>query len=90
MKTHAVLGAILLSFASVCNAHGHGHRGYGWGWVAPAIIGGVVTYEVTRPTVVLPPTPTVVTVQPTVPVCGGWVEVRNPDGTITQTRTCSQ
>ena len=30
--------------------HGHGHHGHGHhGWIAPLIIGGVVTYALTRP-----------------------------------------
>ena len=52
-------------------------------WVAPAILGGLVVYAATRPQVVAPPAPVVVT-----PVCGPWVEIRNPDGTVTQSRTC--
>ena len=61
------------------------HRYYGGGndWVAPAILGGLVVYAATRPQVVAPPAPVVVT-----PVCGPWVEIRNPDGTVTQSRTC--
>ena len=46
----------LIGFASVVQAQHHhgysyGHRygAYGYGWVAPAIIGGIVTYELTRP-----------------------------------------
>ena len=36
--------------------HGHGHRHYnpGW-WVAPAVIGGIVTYAATRPYIVEQP-----------------------------------
>ncbi len=39
---------------SVANAqhhrhHGHHHNGHWGNWVAPAIIGGVVTYAITRP-----------------------------------------
>ena len=51
---------LLISFTGVAQAqhhHGHGyghsygqrHGGYGYSWVAPAIIGGIVTYELTRP-----------------------------------------
>lgn len=44
--------AVLFGLASVAHAHGPSHHYHGghWGnWVAPAIIGGVVTYAITRP-----------------------------------------
>lgn len=48
-----IILALLIGFVSVAQAHGpgyHGHHGSHWGnWVAPAIIGGVVTYAITRP-----------------------------------------
>lgn len=66
--------------------HGHGHweQRYGhWEWVIPAVIGGVIVYQATRPAVVIQePAP--------VPNCSPWTEVQNPDGTITRTRTCTQ
>ncbi len=37
--------------------HGHGHRHIhnpGW-WIAPAIVGGIVTYAITRPVQAVPP-----------------------------------
>lgn len=67
-------------------------------WVIPAIIAGVGTaivvdqiyrqheVYVQPPVQVQPP----IQVQPAMPVCSGWVEIRNPDGTITQSRTCNQ
>ena len=74
------------------HVHGHWQRhGNGWHWVVPAIIGGAIVYEVTRPPVV--------TQQPTIIYqntvindsnCSPWTEVQNPDGTITRTRTCTQ
>lgn len=89
-----VLIAGVLALASVSAlAHGpHGPRGYyayhhydnSAGWVAPAILGGLVVYAATRPPVVVAP-PQPVIVQPT---CGPWIEIRNADGTVTQTRTC--
>ena len=33
----------------------HRHHGGGWGWVAPAVVGGVVVYAITRPLVVQQP-----------------------------------
>lgn len=77
-------------------AHGPGHYGYGhpghygggWGWVVPAVIGGAVVYGVTRPPVVQQP-PIVVQQPPTIQQnCTPWTEIRNPDGSITYTRTC--
>ena len=39
--------------------------GYGLGWVAPAVVGGVIGYELSRPnTVYVEPQPSVVYVQP--------------------------
>jgi hypothetical protein len=46
--------------------HNHRHYGgHGYGWVAPAIIGGIVTYELTRPAPVIIQQPIVV--QPQAP-----------------------
>ena len=35
--------------------HGGGHYVYrpGWGWVVPAVVGGAIVYEATRPNVVV-------------------------------------
>lgn len=46
----------------------HDHYGYGMGWIGPAILGGIVTYELTRPaTVPAPqPVPPVIVQQPPV------------------------
>jgi len=38
--------------------------GYGLGWVAPAVVGGVIGYELSRPPVYVEPVPSVVYVQP--------------------------
>lgn len=54
-------------------------------WVAPALIGGVVTYALTRPT----PYTEVIVEQP-VPQCSEWREVQQQDGTIVRERFCSQ
>ena len=73
--------------------HGHwrSHNGGGWGWVVPAIVGGVVVYEATRPPVVVQQPPVVVQQPPVVlqqQNCSPWTEIRNPDGSVTVTRTC--
>jgi hypothetical protein len=77
-------------------AHGpHGHwrpvYGGGWNWVAPVIVGSVIGYEISRASVVVQPTPTVVQL-PVVVVqgqnCSPWTQIQNADGSITSTRTC--
>jgi hypothetical protein len=78
--------------------HGHGHwrhgHSNGWEWVVPAVIGGAIVYQVTRPPVVVQQPPVVVqsTGIPTVQqqTCSPWTEIQNVDGTITRTRTCTQ
>ena len=54
------------------------------GWIAPAVIGGLVVYAATRPPVVIPQPPVVIQQQ----TCGPWIEIRNADGTVSQSRTC--
>ena len=63
-----LLAAILIGFTALSpqagpnHGHYHGHRhGHnpGW-WVAPAVIGGVVTYALTRPQPVIVQQPPVV------------------------------
>lgn len=51
-----LLLVLLIGLSSVANAnpyhrHGgyHGHRHGGYDWMAPLIVGGVVTYVLTRP-----------------------------------------
>lgn len=88
MKKLLIAGIICLTAAGVQagphhgNHHGH-HHGGGWNWVVPAIIGGTVVYAATRPAVVQQP-PVVVQQQ----TCTPWTEIRNPDGSVTITRTC--
>ena len=74
-------------------AHGYGgghwargHGGNGWMWVVPAIVGGVIVYEVNRQ----PPPQTIIIQQSVEPNCSPWTEIQNPDGTITRTRTCNK
>ena len=68
-----VLGAGIIAGVTPAQAHEgfRGYRGgyyggcYGCGWVAPALIGGVIGYELSRPnTVYVEPQPSVVYVQP--------------------------
>ena len=73
--------------------HGHGywrhHPGSGWNWVVPAIIGGAIVYEVTRPPVVVQQPPVIQQPQTQqTQNCSPWTEVQNSDGSITRTRTC--
>lgn len=94
-----ILVAVMLLVSSTAFAdHGyHGYHGYwrhdgrgGWGWVAPAVVGGVIVYEATRPPVIVQQPAPVVIQQQVGPVCSPWTEIQNPDGTITRTRTCTQ
>jgi hypothetical protein len=89
---------LILALLSSTTAFAHGHWAYhggGWGWVAPAVVGGVVGYELARPPVYAPAP--VVVGQPVIvqqPVvtqqqnCSPWTQIQNPDGSITTTRTC--
>jgi hypothetical protein len=98
----------LLAVTGTASAQWHHHHGgyyrggyYGGGnWVAPAIIGGVIGYELSRPPVYTSPVivqqPPVVIQQQSVPYygqsqnCTPWTETQNTDGTITRSRTCAQ
>lgn len=68
-----LIAGLALLASSVAMAGGPGHHGYhghrhynpNW-WIAPAVIGGVVTYAFTRPPV--PPQPVVVIQPQQVPV----------------------
>ena len=72
--------------------HGHGHwrpHNGGWNWVVPAIIGGAIVYEVTKPPVIIQQPPVVVQQpQQQIQNCSPWTEIQNSDGSITRTRTC--
>lgn len=92
-----ILAILLISLSPAVFAqhhhHGHGHWHHRsgpnpWVWVAPTLIGGVIGYEIARnqtPVIVQPP-PVIVQQQN----CTAWTEVRNSDGSVTITRTCSQ
>ena len=78
------------------------HHGYypgpNYGWVAPTIIGGVIGYEIARnqPQPVVVQQPVIVQQAPATvyygqtQACSEWIEIQQPDGTITRTRTCRQ
>jgi len=100
MKKLILAIALVASAPAFAQWHHHHHYyrgGYygGGGWVAPAIIGGVIGYELSRPApVVVQQQPVIVQNPPVIyqpkENCTAWVETQNPDGTITRTRTCTQ
>jgi len=69
-----VFALSLLALVGSASAHeGFYHRGgccyrggYGLGWVAPAVVGGVIGYELSRPNTVVVEQPPVVYTQPSV------------------------
>ena len=56
MKKLLTVIALTLSISAMAEAHGYWrHDGHGgWNWVAPALVGGVIGYEIARPPVVAP------------------------------------
>lgn len=79
----------MITFLGVANAHeGFQHYGYrggcfGCGWVAPAIVGGVIGYELSRPaTVYVEPQPVIVQPPMSVvqqpPIGYHWQEMIDP------------
>lgn len=92
------IATLFLAIAVPAMAHGphnFGHRHYvpNWGWVAPTIIGGVVGYEIARnqqPVIVQQPVVIPPPVATTDQYCSAWTEIRNPDGTVTISRTCTR
>ena len=97
MKKIFALVLLAVTLPVMAQHHHHGHwrpaHGGGWNWVVPAIIGGAIVYEVTRPPVVIQqPQPVIVQQNRVVndSNCSPWTETQNPDGTITRTRTCNQ
>jgi hypothetical protein len=82
-------------FAQHYHHHGYWRHGGGsnWYWVAPTVLGGVIGYEIARnqPPVIVQQPPVVVQPPPeSQQICSPWTEVRNPDGTVTATRTCTK
>ena len=95
MKKFMLALMLMISVPAMAHHHGHGFRHHHWhgnanNWVAPAIMGGVFTYILTRPT----PQPVVIEQQPVFlqqqTVCSSWKEVQQYDGTILRERTCYQ
>jgi hypothetical protein len=96
------LALSLLVASTVASAHGwerggyrggyghyenHYHGGYN-NWVAPALIGGIIGYELSQPrTVYVQPQPQVVY---QTPYCTPWTETMDQYGVVTRTRTCTQ
>ena len=98
-----ILCAGMSSCVTQAHAQWHHHGGHYRGgynnWVAPALIGGVIGYELSRPRYYEPPVivqqPVVIQQQPMYSVtpvqnCTVWTETQHADGTITRTRTCTQ
>ena len=90
-----LLVAMLMLTAGMANAQWHHHSGYccyrggynAGGWIAPALIGGVIGYELSRPPVYTQPPviveqqPIVVQSQPVIqqpPVGYHWQEMIDP------------
>ena len=95
-------GFAVSAFAGPHGPHGHHgnwhHRG-GNNWIAPAIIGGIIGYELNRPRYyeapVIVQSPVIIQQQPIYSVtpsanCTAWTETQHADGTIIRTRTCNQ
>ena len=70
MKKFIAILMLAFSIPALAQHHGHGIRHHGYhrhyhhghyNWVAPLVIGGVVTYALTRPN---PPEPVIVQQQP--------------------------
>lgn len=98
-----ILLALLFVSTSAFAQHGHHHHGHWrhghgghWNWVVPAVVGGVIAYEIAKPrppeTVIItqPPPYTVPPVSVTPEVCSPWTQIVNADGTVTYTRTCQR
>lgn len=80
--------------------HFHHHHQRHWhphhGWVVPLVIGGAVTYALTRPQIIVEPAPVVIDTTPPAPavegttVCTEWKEIQTSDGKIYRERSCYQ
>jgi hypothetical protein len=68
-----LIPVLLLSMTSLVHAdrwhHGGGRYYYhpGYGWAVPALVGGVIVYEATRPPFTIQPSPTTVYIQQGMP-----------------------
>lgn len=95
MKKIILSTLLLVTLPVMAQHHGHGLRHHHWhgghhNWIAPAVIGGVVTYALTRPA----PQPIIIEQQPVVvqqgSTCTEWREIQTPDGKTYRERTCYQ
>ena len=94
-KILITLSLLLSSPVFAQHFHNHYHGGYRSGWVGPAVLGGVIGYELSRPYTVVVQQQPVIVQQPSIVYqpnqnCSPWVETQHQDGTITRTRTCTQ
>ena len=63
------------------------YSGGNWNWMVPAIVSGVIVYEVSKTQQQQP-----IIIQQTQPMetCTAWKEIQTPDGKIYRERTCTQ
>ena len=78
--TLLLLLIIAVTSANACCYRGYYRGGYGGGWVGPAIVGGVIGYELARPNTVVVEQPSVVYTQPPVVVQPSPVYAQPPVG----------
>jgi hypothetical protein len=102
MKKIIVAGLVALAGFTALNAEAHDwhrggyyrggyYRGGCWNcgsWVAPALIGGVIGYELGQPRYGSPVTTTVYPSTPIYQNCTAWIETIDQYGHIVRTRTC--
>jgi len=100
-KLFITLALVCIALPALAQYHSHGHRHHGHhrgyhsgpNWVAPLVIGGVVTYALTRPDPVVVQQPIIIQQdQPSVILnqnCTPWKEVYTSDGKIYRERTCT-
>lgn len=69
--------------------HYRGGYYHGGGWVAPALIGGIVGYELAQPRAVYVNPPVYYQSQTVYQTCTAWVESQDQYGRVTRTRTCT-
>jgi hypothetical protein len=98
-----LIALVLLTISTTAIAGPYGHNGHGhwhhhsrpgpWVWVAPAVIGGMIGYEISRNQPVVVQQQPVIVQQPVVVQqqnCSPWTEIQMPDGRIYKERTCTQ
>ena len=76
----ALLSASIASADACCYRGGYYRGGYGAGWVAPALVGGVIGYELAQPRTVVVEQPGVVYAAPPVVVQPSPVYAQPPAG----------